>query len=51
VTSGSLQSLSYAYDNVGNVTAITDNRDQAQNQTFTYDNLNRLQTATGPYGT
>jgi YD repeat-containing protein len=48
---GSLQSLSYAYDNVGNVTAITDNRDSANNQTFTYDSLNRLQTATGPYGT
>jgi RHS repeat-associated protein len=47
---GSLQNLAYAYDNVGNVTAITDNRDAANNQSFTYDQLDRLTSATGPYG-
>ena len=44
----SLQGLEYTYDAMGNVTALIDtvNCDQA----FTYDELDRLLTATGPYG-
>ena len=45
-----LQNLSYTYDDVGNVLTITDNVNTA-NQTFTYDELNRLASANGqPYG-
>lgn len=42
--------LTYAYDNVGNVAAITDPRPNA-NQTFVPDPLDRLESATGPWGT
>ena len=38
------------YDNNGNIQTITDNVDQTQTQTFTYDWLNRLATAAGAYG-
>ena len=40
-------SLNYSYDDVGNTTGITDARPNF-NQTFTYDNLDRLLTATSP---
>src|SRR5438093_2569048 len=43
-----LQNLTYGYDNKGNVTAITDTING--NQTFGYDELDRLTSATGPYG-
>jgi hypothetical protein len=46
-----LQNLSYTYDNVGNIKAITDHLDITRNQSFTYDDLNRLTQAQGPYGT
>lgn len=42
-------SLGYTYDNVGNVTQITDGR-SSYTQTFGYDALNRLISATGIYG-
>ncbi len=42
------QSLSYSYDNVGNIATITDAING--NQTFTYDDLNRLAGAAGAYG-
>jgi RHS repeat-associated protein len=43
------QNLTYsAYDNVGNITSITDPING--NQTFLYDALNRLYSASGPYG-
>jgi RHS repeat-associated protein len=46
-----LHRLNYSYDAVGNVTGITDNLNPANNQTpFVYDELNRLTSATGPYG-
>ncbi len=45
-----LQSFGYAYDNVGNITTLTDNRTPANSQTFTYDALDRLVSATGSYG-
>jgi YD repeat-containing protein len=42
--------LNYAYDDVGNVQAITDYRDPARSRSLTYDGVNRLRTATGPFG-
>jgi RHS repeat-associated protein len=44
-TSG-LQNLTYAYDNVGNITAITDSL-KAGSQSFGYDDLDRLTSASG----
>lgn len=38
------QNLTYGYDNNGNITSITPGK------TYTYDNLDRLGTATGPWG-
>jgi len=49
-----VQSLSYTYDNADNVTAIADAVNAANGQTFKYDLLNRLTSATsgtGGYGT
>ncbi len=45
-----LQSFSYAYDNVGNLTTLADNQTPANSQAFAYDSLDRLTGATGPYG-
>ena len=48
----SLQSLSYVYDDVGNVQSITDtNAGGTQTQTFTYDALDRLSSAVASGGT
>ena len=47
VTSGNLQNFGYTYDNVGNVKTITDNVN-GQVSTFTYDDLNRLLSASIP---
>jgi YD repeat-containing protein len=47
---GSLKQLSYTSDGVGNIVAITDNLVPAKNKSYTYDNLYRLTTATGPWG-
>ena len=41
--------LTYTYDDAGHVTGIADGR-QGQNATYSYDPLNRLLTATGPWG-
>ena len=41
--------LTYAYDGAGNVTGIADTR-AGKSATYTYDVLNRLLTATGPWG-
>ena len=49
-SAGSVQDLSYAFDPVGNITAITDNLDPVKNQIFGYDDLYRLTGATGVYG-
>jgi RHS repeat-associated protein len=46
---GSFQNLTYDYDNVGNITTITDSLFTAS-RTFTYDALNRLGTASGTFG-
>jgi RHS repeat-associated protein len=48
--SGSLQDLVYHYDQVGNVTAIVDNIFTGS-RIFSYDALNRLETAYGYFGT
>ena len=46
----SLWTLQYQnYDDLGNVGQLTDSRG-GMNQTFSYDELDRLLTATGPYG-
>jgi RHS repeat-associated protein len=42
----SLQNLTYAYDNVGNITGITDGI-KAGTQSFSYDDLDRLTSASG----
>lgn len=42
---------SYTYDGAGNLTAIADTADTNYNRTLTYDNINRLATAAGPWGT
>ncbi|MFZ1991549.1 MAG: RHS repeat-associated core domain-containing protein, partial [Alphaproteobacteria bacterium] len=41
-TQGSIQNLSYLFDNAGNISTITDLLDGSRTQTFTYDDLNRL---------
>lgn len=46
-----IQNLSYAFDNQGNIAAITDGVNGAHSQTLTYDALDRLVTALGGYGT
>ena len=50
LSAGSVQGLGYGLDSVGNITAITDNLDPARSQTFGYDDLYRLTSATGVYG-
>jgi RHS repeat-associated protein len=51
VGTGNVQYLSYGYDADNNVHTITDNVTTANNQTLTYDAIDRLKTATGVYGT
>ncbi len=46
-----LQDLTYTFDTGGNVTALADPVPGHGNQTFVYDGLDRLTSATGPYGT
>ena len=46
-----VQNLVYGYDLASNITSIGDNLTAARSQTFVYDNLNRLTSATGLYGT
>ena len=43
--------LAYSRDNIGNITAITDQLDPAKTKSFVYDSLYRLTQATGPWGT
>ncbi len=50
ITTGSIQNLSYFHDANGNITGITNNLDTSKNKTYTYDALNRLKTAIGPWG-
>ncbi len=50
LTAGSVLSLGYGHDSAGNITAITNALDPARSQTFGYDALDRLTSATGIYG-
>ncbi|MCG3115376.1 MAG: hypothetical protein LLH30_06805 [Candidatus Manganitrophus sp. SA1] len=45
-----LQNINYGYDAVGNVIVMADGVNSGNSQAFTYDDLNRLKTANGPYG-
>lgn len=45
-----LQEYDYTFDAVGNVTDIVDLKFSEKSQSFTYDDLYRLKTATGAYG-
>lgn len=45
-----VQRLDFGHDNAGNLTSITDNIDNTRNETLTVDDLNRLYTASGKYG-
>ncbi len=45
-----IQNLAYTPDADGNIQTITDNLNGARNQSFTYDDLNRLWSASGLYG-
>ena len=49
VTAG-IQNLSYVYDANSNITGITNNLDDTNDKTYSYDALNRLSGATGPWG-
>ncbi len=50
-TAGGLMNLSYSYDNVGNITNITDYLDSTKTRTYRYDDLNRLiQAGSTSYG-
>lgn len=49
-SSGSLQQLSYQYDLRGNMTRSEDLLHSANTQSFKYDPLSQLRTATGKYG-
>ncbi len=51
-TNPPLQDLTYSYDEVGNVSSITEGATvPTQNFSFDYDNLHRLTSAVGPYST
>lgn len=50
LTDGSVFAKGLAYSAVNNITAITDNVDSTLSQLFTYDDLDRLDFATGNYG-
>jgi RHS repeat-associated protein len=50
ITTGSVLRWTYEHDPNGNIISITDSLDSARSQTFGYDPLNRLGSATGIYG-
>jgi RHS repeat-associated protein len=50
VGAGNNQSLTNGYDASGNITSITDNLNSARSQTISYDDLNRVASAIGVYG-
>jgi RHS repeat-associated protein len=50
IQTGTIQNLSYTHDNNGNITGITNNIDSTKNKTYTYDALDRLTNASGPWG-
>ncbi len=50
IQTGGIQNLTYTPDNNGNILSITNNLDASKSKSFTYDALDRLWTATGPWG-
>ena len=50
-TVGTILNLGYTRNNIGNISAITDNLNALNSQSFGFDNLHRLTSATGNYGT
>jgi len=50
ITIPAVQNWTLGYDADGNVASVTDALNGANSQMLTYDNLNRLLTANGPYG-
>lgn len=50
VNAAAVLNLGYGYDNVGNVTSITDGRGAGFGSSFGYDSVHRLETAVGPWG-
>jgi RHS repeat-associated protein len=51
LAAGAILDRDYIPDNVGNIQLITDNLDSTRSQSFDYDDLYRLTSATGIYGT
>ena len=49
-TVGGVQNLDYEYDVLNNIEAIDNQIDNSRDEVFTYDNLNRLESASGKYG-
>ncbi|HID69048.1 MAG TPA: RHS repeat protein, partial [Desulfobacterales bacterium] len=49
-TAGGVLNRTYTQNALGNVTTITDNLDTGNNQGFTYDDLSRIDSETGNYG-
>jgi RHS repeat-associated protein len=47
---GAVQNLGYGFDNNGNITAITDLLNGSNSKTYGYDALDRLSSASGPWG-
>ena len=47
---GGVSSRTRSYDGTGNLLSWTDNLDRSLSRTMTYDGLNRLRTANGPWG-
>jgi RHS repeat-associated protein len=45
-----IQNLTYGYDYAGNLTSITDNLSAGRDESYAVDDLNRLHTASGAYG-
>lgn len=50
ITVGGVLSRGYSYDVSDNITGINDAISTTKNQTFTYDSLDRLESANGSYG-
>ncbi len=50
-SSTGLLNTSYGYDGLGNPASITDSVDASLNRTLGYDDIDRLVSATGPWGT
>lgn len=46
-----MQSATWTYDHDGNPHSVSDTIDSTRNRTLTYDNIERLHTAVGPWGT